>query len=120
MAAKIKKGDKVVVRLGTTAAPDVSRLKVDPPAGVKSVETRPSRGAGGTDLILTLEQGADGRAHLQLLARADTLLLTEVQADVEGDAHFPPIDSMEFIEERREPHEADPDNEHDFDFVELM
>jgi hypothetical protein len=29
---------------------------------VKSVETRPSRGAGGTDLILTLEQGADARS----------------------------------------------------------
>lgn len=57
-----REGDKVVVRLGTTAAPDVSRLKVDPPAGVKSVETRPSRGAGGTDLILTLEQGADARS----------------------------------------------------------
>ena len=57
-----REGDTVVVRLGTTAAPDVSRLKVDPPAGVKSVETRPSRGAAGTDLILTLEQGADARS----------------------------------------------------------
>jgi tetratricopeptide (TPR) repeat protein len=67
-------GDKVVVRLGTTAAPDVSRLKVDPPAGVKSVETRMAR-AGGTDLILTLEDGAqvrsgvaDGAAWLNLYA----------------------------------------------------
>ncbi len=54
-------GDKVVVRMGTTAAPDVSRLRVDPPAGVKSVETRMAR-AGGTDLILTLEEGADARS----------------------------------------------------------
>ena len=56
-----RQGDKVVVRLGTTAAPDVSRLKVDPPAGVKSVETRVAR-AGGTDLIITLQEGADARS----------------------------------------------------------
>ncbi|MBS0543675.1 MAG: dihydrofolate reductase [Proteobacteria bacterium] len=49
---------------------------------------------------------------------ADRLMLTEVWADVAGDAHFPPIDSTRFIEERREPHEADADNEHAFDFVE--
>jgi dihydrofolate reductase len=60
--------------------------------------------------------GAD--VYRQLIPLADVLVLTEVWADVEGDAHFPPIDSMEFIEERREPHEADSDNEHDFDFVE--
>jgi tetratricopeptide (TPR) repeat protein len=56
-----RQGDTVVVRLGTTAAPDVSRLRVDPPAGVKSVETRMAR-AGGTDLILTLEDGAQARS----------------------------------------------------------
>lgn len=60
--------------------------------------------------------GAD--VYRQLMTSADVLVLTEVWADVEGDAHFPPIDSMEFIEERRERHEADSDNEYDFDFVE--
>ncbi len=54
-------GDKLYVRLGVSAAPDVSRLRVDPPQGVKSVETRLARG-GGTDLILTLAQGADYRS----------------------------------------------------------
>ena len=53
-------GDKVVVRLGTTAAPDVSRLRVDPPEGVTRVETRAAR--GGTDLILTLAEGAEARS----------------------------------------------------------
>ena len=50
-------GDKVVVRLGSTAAPDVSRLKNDPPPGVDKVETRAI--AGATELILTLKPGAD-------------------------------------------------------------
>lgn len=70
--------------------------------------------AGGEKLFVI--GGAD--VYRQLIPCADRLLLTEVWADVPGDAHFPPIDSMEFIEVRREPHEADEENEHDFDFVE--
>lgn len=56
--------------------------------------------------------------YRQLMPCADRLLLTEVWTEVEGDAHFPPIDGARFTEERREPHEADAGNEHDFDFVE--
>ncbi len=68
-----REGDRVLVRLGTTAAPDVSRLRVDPPDSVKAVETRSAR--GGTDLIITLAEGAearsgvaDGRVWLNLYA----------------------------------------------------
>jgi tetratricopeptide (TPR) repeat protein len=52
-------GRAVVVRIGATAAPDVSRLKVNPPPGVEKVETRAVRGA--TELVLTLAEGADAR-----------------------------------------------------------
>ncbi|RZJ95422.1 MAG: hypothetical protein EON88_11080, partial [Brevundimonas sp.] len=52
-------GQQVVVRVGTTAAPDVSLLKVNPPPGVTEVETRAVQ--GGTDIILTLAEGADVR-----------------------------------------------------------
>ncbi|RZJ87009.1 MAG: hypothetical protein EON88_23680 [Brevundimonas sp.] len=52
-------GQQVVVRVGTTAAPDVSLLKVNPPPGVTGVETRAVQ--GGTDIILTLAEGADVR-----------------------------------------------------------
>ena len=52
-------GRNVIVRIGSTAAPDVSRLKVDPPRGVDKVETRAVR--GGTELVLTLAEGADAR-----------------------------------------------------------
>ncbi|MGH7025861.1 tetratricopeptide repeat protein [Brevundimonas sp.] len=55
-----REGQAVVVRIGTTAAPDVSRLKVDPPKGVAKVETRAAR--GGTELVLTLAEGADARS----------------------------------------------------------
>lgn len=56
--------------------------------------------------------------YRQLLDRADALVLTEVRADVEGDAFFPAFDRSRFIEVRREAHAADADNEHPFDFVE--
>ena len=70
-----REGDQVVVRIGSTAAPDVSRLKVDPPKGVTRVETRAVQGA--TELVLTLAAGAgvrsgsaDGAVYLNLYAEA--------------------------------------------------
>jgi tetratricopeptide (TPR) repeat protein len=54
-----REGQTVVVRIGATAAPDISRLRVDPPKGVEGVETRAVR--GGTELVLTLAEGADIR-----------------------------------------------------------
>jgi hypothetical protein len=54
-----QEGQAVIVRIGATAAPDVSRLRVDPPKGVAKVETRSVR--GGTELILTLAEGAGAR-----------------------------------------------------------
>jgi len=54
-----REGRTVIVRIGATAAPDVSRLRVDPPRGVEKVETRAVR--GGTELVLTLAEGADVR-----------------------------------------------------------
>lgn len=70
-----REGRDVVVRIGTTAAPDVSRLRVDPPPGVERVETRAVR--GGTELVLTLAEGAgirngvaDGAVWLNLYAQA--------------------------------------------------
>jgi len=55
-----REGRDVIVRIGSTAAPDVSRLKVDPPKGVEKVETRSVQGA--TELVITLAEGADARS----------------------------------------------------------
>lgn len=70
-----REGNQVVVRIGTTAAPDVARLRVDPPPGVASVETRSV--ASGTELVLTLAEGgtattgsADGAVWLNLYGQA--------------------------------------------------
>ncbi|WP_269514670.1 tetratricopeptide repeat protein [Brevundimonas subvibrioides] len=55
-----REGQSVIVRIGSTAAPDVSRLKVDPPPGVEKVETRSALDA--TELVVTLAEGADARS----------------------------------------------------------
>lgn len=51
------------------------------------------------------------------LPRADRLELTEIDADVDGDAHFPPFDRACFRQVRRERHPADARHAHAFDFV---
>lgn len=58
--------------------------------------------------------------YRQLIAHADRLLITEVWADIGGDAHFPDIDLQQFEETRRESHDADADNQYSFDFVEYQ
>ena len=57
--------------------------------------------------------------YAQLLPRADRLYLTEVQADVSGDAWFPEITEIQWRELERESHRADENNEFDYDFVVL-
>ncbi len=48
---------------------------------------------------------------------ADRLYVTEVKADIDGDAYFPDIDKHIWHEESREPHTKDEQNDHDYDFV---
>jgi len=51
--------------------------------------------------------GAQLYAHA--LPLADTLLLTEIDADLPGDTHFPPWQCSDFVEESRDPrHSAGP------------
>ncbi|MCL2590109.1 MAG: dihydrofolate reductase [Betaproteobacteria bacterium] len=53
-----------------------------------------------------------------LLQKTDILLLSEVAADVAGDAHFPDFDRTRFREVSRTTHAADANNEYTVDFVE--
>ena len=48
---------------------------------------------------------------------ADELVLTEIDADFEGDIHFPAWDRSQFIETERQRHHAEPPNDFDFAFV---
>ncbi|MCP5264964.1 MAG: dihydrofolate reductase [Burkholderiaceae bacterium] len=59
-----------------------------------------------------------GQIYAQALARADRILLTQVELEPEGDTRFGPIDQREWIEVSREPHAAEGDRPA-FAFVEL-
>ena len=72
--------------------------------------------AGGADEVMIM--GGEN-LYSQLLPRADRLYLTEVQADVSGDAWFPEFDQTQWQELERESHRADEKNEFDYDFVVL-
>lgn len=72
--------------------------------------------AGGADEVMIM--GGEN-LYSQLLPRADRLYLTEVQADVSGDAWFPEYDQTQWQELERESHRADEKNEFDYDFVVL-
>ncbi len=71
--------------------------------------------AADADILFVI---GGAQVYTTLLPLADRLELTEVWADVQGDAHFPPFDRADFLEERRDARTADADNEFDFDFVE--
>ncbi len=71
--------------------------------------------AAGSGHVFVIGGAQLYRATLPL---ADRLVLTEIQADVAGDAHFPPFDRSIYIEDIRSSRKADADNQFDFDFVE--
>lgn len=54
--------------------------------------------------------------YKQTIDMADTLYVTDVHADINGDAYFPTIDSS-WQEISRDPHQADDKNQYDYDFV---
>jgi len=56
-------------------------------------------------------------AYREALPRAQRLLLTEIEADIEGDAFFPAFDRDEWRETGREYHPASADNPHAFSYA---
>jgi dihydrofolate reductase len=67
----------------------------------------------GLEAALALLAGAPqvyviGGAELYAAAlpRADELVLTEIEADIEGDTRFPDWDRSQWVEQQREPHTA--------------
>ena len=57
-----------------------------------------------------------GRIYEQMLARADRLYLTHIDAEVEGDTHFPDYEPDEWQSTFSEFHDADEKNSHSFCF----
>jgi dihydrofolate reductase len=70
--------------------------------------------AGDAERVFVLG-GAD--LYAAAVPQADELELTEVQADSDGDVHFPAWDRSQFIEASRERHQGEPPNSFAFDFV---
>ncbi|RYU77708.1 dihydrofolate reductase [Hymenobacter persicinus] len=60
-----------------------------------------------------------GEIYRQALAATDTVYLTEVHHDFEGDATFPELSPLEWREENRERHEPDDKHAYAFSFVTL-
>jgi dihydrofolate reductase len=95
------------------------------------VTRNPDYRADGAEVVASLEEALElvrgeaaaviGGAQLYALALplADRLELTEVEADLEGDAWFPRFDRSAWRETARERHRADDRHAYPFSFVTL-
>ena len=72
-------------------------------------------GISGEETELFIIGGAT--VYKQTLPFADKLYITEVHANLAGDAKFPKIDYSEWVETFREEHKADEKNQYDYTFV---
>jgi dihydrofolate reductase len=66
--------------------------------------------AEGADEVAVI---GGGEIYAATLPFADRLHLTEVEADLEGDAHFPQFDATLFVETARDPFARGPKDEYD-------
>lgn len=70
----------------------------------------------GDDDVLVI---GGGGIFAAMLPHTGRIYLTEVQADVDGDAYFPKLNMSEWRETSREHHQQDEKNDHDFDMIVL-
>ncbi len=80
---------------------------------VHSLDEALSAAAGAEELMVI----GGAQLYAQMLERAQRLYLTYVHASIEGDARFPDFDSGQWRQVRREDHQANERNSHDFSFV---
>jgi len=55
--------------------------------------------------------------YAQTIEMTDRIYLTEIDAELEGDAYFPKIDKSNWVETSRKHHPADDRHQYSFDFV---
>ncbi|MCY1223322.1 Dihydrofolate reductase [compost metagenome] len=67
----------------------------------------------GVDQIFLI---GGAQLYAEAMPSADRLVVTEIDADVEGDAFFPPIDRTQWLETARETHHSEA-NGFDYAFV---
>jgi dihydrofolate reductase len=92
--------------------------------GVHVVHTWEAAVAKGAELAAKMEADSvavAGGAEIYALAlpQVQSIFLTKVQVEPEGDAVFPDFDRSQFRETRREDHPKSPDDEHPFTFIDL-
>ena len=58
--------------------------------------------------------------YTEFMGRADSLYLTEIDAELPADAFFPPLDRTRWQEVARDAHEADERNAYPFSFVHYL
>lgn len=75
-------GRQVIIRVGSASAPDIARLRVDPPAGVERVETRAAQGA--SEVVIHLADGAQA-----VSGQADGAVFINLYAPGQGPATQP-------------------------------
>ena len=93
------------------------------------VSSRPGQNVDGVTWVTSLEQAlaaagdveeimviGGGRIYEQMLDRADRIYLTHIDAEVEGDTHFPDYEPDEWQSVFSEFHDADEKNSHSYCF----
>jgi dihydrofolate reductase len=70
----------------------------------------------GDDHIMVI---GGGSIFTAMLPYADTIYLTEVQAEVDGDSYFPPLDMSEWREVSREHHAKNEQDDHNTEVIVL-
>jgi dihydrofolate reductase len=75
-------------------------------------------------IVVAKEQGqcevmviGGAQIYQQALEQSSKLYITEVDAHIEGDAHFPEVNYSEYREVERENHASDESNPYDYSFV---
>jgi dihydrofolate reductase len=53
------------------------------------------------------------------IPKADRIYLTQVEADLDGDTHFPELSGAAWHQSNKETHSADSDNQYDYTFITL-
>ena len=106
-------------------------LKVQPLPGRRNIIVTRDEGfkADGCDVVASIDQGLElaclqekvfviGGAEIyqQLLAKADELYITYVDASVEGDHYFPELNSNDWVLMSEEEHPSDDKNPHNMCF----
>lgn len=98
----------------------ITRSEDFAPDGVTVVKSIPDALEAAKKHDEVMIMGGDS-IYAQCLDSADTLYITHIEADIDGDAHFPDfLSTGNWVEESREAFEPDEKNEHPMQFVKYV